>query len=140
MNWILRNPISKITKPITLNIEFLSLISIWMEIFGLHHPNLVFFYSILAVKLGICFVRDPDNRFSISPNITYINGLFCDTFGEIWFGTNGGIQRFAHKKQKFTLFDHQFFGLLEKLGLSINSAYEDPKGILWITSDIRIIT
>ncbi len=84
------------------------------------------------------FEPDKDNLYSLSATSNTHQGVTCDNSGAMWFGIDGGFQRYTPTKRKFTFYDHVFFELPEEERFSVNSVYEDPEGILWIASDLGL--
>jgi len=73
----------------------------------------------------------PDDKDSQSLSNGVVNTIFEDSKGTIWIGTYGGLNKFNHLSQNFTIYSI-------KQGLAGNSVagiLEDNQGFLWISTN-----
>jgi ligand-binding sensor domain-containing protein/anti-sigma regulatory factor (Ser/Thr protein kinase) len=64
-----------------------------------------------------------------------INKIICDTYGNVWIGTNNGLRLYDHSKNEFR---HFFHDPTNPYGISSNTIYalaEDRNGIIWVSGN-----
>ncbi|MCD4747478.1 MAG: histidine kinase [Bacteroidales bacterium] len=76
--------------------------------------------------------RDINNINSISSN--YINSIFEDTNGYIWFATGNGLSKFDPNTNKFKVYRHSPEDINSISSNRVTSVNEDKQGVLWITT------
>lgn len=80
------------------------------------------------------YKNDPSDPFSISHNA--ISAIYEDKSGNLWIGTTeGGLNLFDRKEEKFYAFKHDEEDPSSISGNSILSILEDSRGVLWIGTE-----
>lgn len=80
------------------------------------------------------------NDIAGSPNDQFINDIYTDREGGIWFSTKyGGVNYLAKTSTPFNHY-HPVYQQDVKIGKIIRSFYEDSKGNIWITSEDEGVT
>lgn len=90
---------------------------------------------LLVISLFLCFSSlkaQKFDRITLDDGLSQsnINCIIQDRVGFIWFGTNGGLNRYDGSE--FKVFLHDIFDSLSISNNIINTIYEDKKGLLWI--------
>jgi len=76
------------------------------------------------------YYRRPDDSLSLSDNL--IRTIFQDESGDLWIGTENGLNKFDYSKQQFHSYFHDISNINSISNNKVYALYEDREGLLWI--------
>lgn len=75
------------------------------------------------------FIDEEIESFNITPDS--VNGIYEDTYGNIWFETQKGLLKYDKNNKKKHLFENRYYDDTSLVNNNVLTAYEDRSGLLW---------